>query len=86
MVDAETPHGVVALLLEDEVPVDNSMRNWPDTRRMTVVVTVGLPVVAALAGGVDTPLDLDLVGGADAVLLIEEVADDPAALALAVLP
>jgi hypothetical protein len=47
-------------------------------------VFVGLPVVAGLAGRVDAPLDLDVVGGADAVGLVEEVADDPAAMVLAV--
>jgi hypothetical protein len=39
-------------------------------------VLVGLPVVAGFAGGMDAPFDLDLVGGAHAVSLVEEVADN----------
>ncbi len=83
MVDARTPYGVVALLLEDEgsggqLDAELALDENDDGRPLLA----GLPVVASFAGWVDAPLDLDRVGSADAVGVVEEVADEPAAVVL----
>src|SRR6266540_5540725 len=85
MLDAGSPHRVVALLLEEEgsarqLDTELALDEKDDGRPLFV----GVPGVALVAGRVDAPLDLDGVGDADAGGVVEEMADQPATVLLAV--
>src|SRR5215204_3457956 len=83
MVDARSPERVVALVLKGKRThreVEPELTAHEDQQRGALLP--GYPLPAVLAGGVDAPLDLDVAGGSDAVLVVEEVAYQPTTVVL----
>src|SRR6266496_2907184 len=85
MVDAGSPDGVVAFFFEQEA-AGRQVDTEPalDKKHDSCPLLAGVPRIAALALGVDAPLDLDRVGGADVRRIVQEVSDEPSAPVLAV--
>src|SRR6266568_5285279 len=85
MVDARSPDGVVAFLFEDDtsgrkVEAESTLDQKHDGRSLLA----GVPRIASLACGMHSPLDLDRIGGAYVLCVLEEVPDQPSAQVLAV--